>query len=163
MRLPDELVSAASLVDDHPDSVRQLRRLVIALAITGRLTERRDCNTASEELLRQLDALHQKLVLDGKLTRAPLLREIAEADLPDACPAGPLYLRLGDVAWIEKGRTGIASAKPGQYPLVVTARDRARCDHFDFDVAAAIVPLVSSAGHGKASIQRLHLSAPIQF
>jgi type I restriction enzyme S subunit len=156
MRLPDELVSAAGLVDDHPDSVRQLRRLVIALAIAGRLTERRECDEASDELLRQLDARHQKLVLDGKLTQAPLLREIAEADLPDVCPAGPLYIRLGDVAWIEKGRTGIASAKPGQYPLVVTARDRARCDHFDFDVAAAIIPLVSSAGHGKASIQRLH-------
>lgn len=60
------------------------------------------------------------------------------------------------MAQIEKGRTGIASALPGPYPLVVTAQDRASCDHFDIDAAAAIVPLVSSAGHGKASLQRLH-------
>jgi type I restriction enzyme S subunit len=48
------------------------------------------------------------------------------------------------------------TAERGPYPLVVTAEDRSSCDHFDFDGAAAIVPLVSSAGHGKASLQRLH-------
>lgn len=93
---------------------------------------------------------------DGTLIRAPVLRPVAAEDLPDVCPPGPLYLRLGDVARIEKGKTGIASALPGPYPLVVTAQDRASCDHFDIDAAAAIVPLVSSAGHGKASLQRLH-------
>ena len=155
MRLPAEL-RAASLVDDHPDSMRRLRRLVVALAITGRLTEKRGSTEASNELVRQLDARHQQLVTDGKLTRAPVLRPVAANNLPEATPAGPLYLRLGDVAQIEKGRTGISSALPGPYPLVVTAQDRASCDHFDFEAAAAIVPLVSSAGHGKASLQRLH-------
>lgn len=156
MRLPAELACTASLVDDHPASVRQLRRLIVALAITGKLTEERIGSSASPELLRQLDARHHQLVADGKLTRAPALRPFDEADLPDVCPAGPLYLQLGDVAQIEKGRTGIASALPGPYPLVVTAKDRASCDHFDIDAKAAIVPLVSSAGHGKASLQRLH-------
>ena len=27
-----------------------------------------------------------------------------------------------------------------------------KCDHFDFEGAAAIIPLVSSAGHRKASL-----------
>ena len=45
---------------------------------------------------------------------------------------------------------------PGEYPLVVTAAERGTCDHFDFDGAAAIIPLVSSTGHGNASINRLH-------
>lgn len=156
MKLPAELACAAGLVDDHPDSIRRLRRLVVALAITGRLTEERNCNPAPSEQLDQLDARHRDLVADGKLPRAPVLRPIAAADLPDVCPPGPLYLRLGDVAQIEKGRTGIAGAVPGPYPLVVTAQDRGSCDHFDIDAAAAIVPLVSSAGHGKASLQRLH-------
>lgn len=156
MNLPLELVHATSLVDDHPDSVCRLRRLVVALAITGKLTKERNRTEASKELLRQIDARHRQLVMDGKLKRAPSLLAIAEANLPEVCPPGPLYLRLGDVAQIEKGRTGIASAQPGPYPLVVTAQERAKCDHFDFEAAAAIVPLVSSAGHGKASLQRLH-------
>jgi type I restriction enzyme S subunit len=156
MKRPAELAYASSLVNDHPDSVRQLRRLIVALAITGRLTEERGGTGASNELLRQLDARHQQLVAEGKLSRIPALLPVAEADLPDVCPAGPLYLRLGDVAKIEKGRTGIASALPGPFPLVVTAQSRATCDHFDIEGAAAIVPLVSSSGHGKASLQRLH-------
>lgn len=156
MKLPAELACAASLVDDHPDLIRRLRRLVVALAITGRLNEERCGTSASDEELLQLDARHHQLVADGTLIRAPVLRPVAADDLPDVCPPGPLYLRLGDVARIEKGKTGIASALPGPYPLVVTAQDRASCDHFDIDAAAAIVPLVSSAGHGKASLQRLH-------
>jgi type I restriction enzyme S subunit len=66
------------------------------------------------------------------------------------------FVRLGSIVRIEKGLTGIMKAKPGPYPLVVTAEDRSSCDHFDFEGAAAIIPLVSSAGHGKASLQRLH-------
>jgi type I restriction enzyme S subunit len=66
------------------------------------------------------------------------------------------FVRLGSIARIEKGQTGIASAAPGKYPLVVTAESRSSCDHYDFEGLAAIVPLVSSAGHGKASLQRLH-------
>ncbi len=39
---------------------------------------------------------------------------------------------------------------------MVTAAERGSCDHFDFEGAATIVPLVSSTGHGHASINRLH-------
>lgn len=65
-------------------------------------------------------------------------------------------LSLGSVAFIEKGKTGIKSAEPGVYPLVVTAAERQTCKSYDFETKAAIVPLVSSTGHGHASIQRLH-------
>ena len=33
-------------------------------------------------------------------------------------------VRIGDICKIVKGTTGIASAEPGQYPLVVTAEER---------------------------------------
>ncbi len=65
-------------------------------------------------------------------------------------------LSLGSVTFIEKGKTGIKSAEPGEYPLVVTAAERQTCKSYDFETKAAIVPLVSSTGHGHASIQRLH-------
>ena len=38
----------------------------------------------------------------------------------------------------------------------MTSAERVTCDHFDFDGTAAIIPLVSSTGHGNASINRLH-------
>lgn len=65
-------------------------------------------------------------------------------------------VRLGDVCVIEKGATGIQKAIPGEYPLVVTSEERKTHNTFQFDADAVIVPLVSSTGHGHASIKRIH-------
>lgn len=65
-------------------------------------------------------------------------------------------VKLGDICRIEKGRTGIASATPGEYPLVVTAEERKTCDTYQFDCEAVCIPLVSSSGHGKKSLKNVH-------
>lgn len=64
--------------------------------------------------------------------------------------------RLGDLCDIVKGETPIKQAVPGRYPLVVTAAERASNESFQFDCRAVIVPLVSSTGHGHASIKRIN-------
>lgn len=64
--------------------------------------------------------------------------------------------KLGDICRIEKGRTGIASAIPGEYPLVVTAEERKTCSTYQFDCEAVCIPLVSSSGHGKKSLKNVH-------
>lgn len=63
---------------------------------------------------------------------------------------------LSTVADIAKGKTGIKDAKPGPYPLVVTAEARSECDHFDYEGPAVLIPMVSSTGHGDASLKRIH-------
>lgn len=65
-------------------------------------------------------------------------------------------VRLGDVCRIEKGVTGIASAIPGEYPLVVTAAERKTSDSYQFDCAAVCIPLVSSKGHGIKALNNVH-------
>lgn len=65
-------------------------------------------------------------------------------------------VKLGDLCSIEKGKTGIQKAIPGEYPLVVTAEERKSHNEFQFDDEAVIIPLVSGTGHGHASIKRLH-------
>lgn len=64
--------------------------------------------------------------------------------------------KLGDICRIEKGRTGIAGAAPGEYPLVVTAEERKTCGTYQFDCEAVCIPLVSSSGHGKKSLKNVH-------
>ncbi|MBS7260538.1 MAG: hypothetical protein KIG91_02595 [Treponema sp.] len=39
-------------------------------------------------------------------------------------------VKIGDICRIVKGTTGIASAEPGQYPLVVTAEERKTCSTY---------------------------------
>lgn len=68
-------------------------------------------------------------------------------------------VKLGDLCIIEKGKTGIQKAIPGDYPLVVTAEERKSHNEYQFDDEAVIIPLVSGTGHGHASIKRLHFQS----
>ena len=65
-------------------------------------------------------------------------------------------VKLGDICKIVKGSTGIASSIPGEYPLVVTAVERKTCSTYQFDCEAVCIPLVSSSGHGKKSLNNVH-------
>ncbi|MBR4025406.1 MAG: restriction endonuclease subunit S [Mycoplasmataceae bacterium] len=64
--------------------------------------------------------------------------------------------KLVDICCLEKGKTGIQKAVAGDYPLVVTAEERLSCNEYQFDCEACCIPLVSSSGHGHASLKRVH-------
>lgn len=64
--------------------------------------------------------------------------------------------KLIELCEIIKGKTPIKKAVAGNYPLVVTAEERLTCNEYQFDDEVVCIPLVSSSGHGKASINRLH-------
>ena len=66
------------------------------------------------------------------------------------------HLTLDELCNFEKGTTGLASAVAGEYPLVATGAERRSCDTFQFDTAAVCIPLVSSTGHGHASLNHVH-------
>lgn len=63
---------------------------------------------------------------------------------------------LGEICTIIKGSTGIKKAIAGDYPLVVTAEERLSSNEYQFDAKAVCIPLVSSTGHGHASLKRIH-------
>ena len=65
-------------------------------------------------------------------------------------------IKLGNYCDFIKGAIGIQKAIPGEYPLVVTAENRLSHNEYQFDDTAILIPLVSSTGHGHASINRLH-------
>lgn len=65
-------------------------------------------------------------------------------------------IKIGDVCDVMKGSTGIMKAVPGKYPMVTLATERASHKEYQFDCKAVIVQLVSSTGHGHASMKRVH-------
>ncbi|HCF9071211.1 N-6 DNA methylase [Pseudomonas aeruginosa] len=65
-------------------------------------------------------------------------------------------VELGSICRIEKGQTGITKALPGEYPMVTTGEERGSHNEYQFDCEAVCIPLVSSTGHGHASIKRIH-------
>ena len=63
---------------------------------------------------------------------------------------------LKDMCHFEKGATGLAKAIPGDYPLVATGVKQRSSDNFQFDTRAVCIPLISSTGHGHASLKNVH-------
>lgn len=64
-------------------------------------------------------------------------------------------VQIKDVCRIEKGKTPIQKAVPGEYPLVVTTDERKTCNTYQFDCMAVCLSLVSARGHGVAQISRI--------
>lgn len=69
---------------------------------------------------------------------------------------GILLERLSDICTIRQGLSPNMATVPGEFTLVVPAEERKSSDHWDFEGKAICIPLVSSSGHGKADIKRLH-------
>ncbi|MHA7834205.1 MAG: restriction endonuclease subunit S [Algiphilus sp.] len=129
------------------EEIQRFRELAVALAVSGKLGS--DCSCAS------LDQWANETTLSSLGVPLHSLR-IEPDQLPEGFLDATKFVRLGAVANIEKGKTAITKALPGAFPLVVTGAERKPCDHYDFEGPAVVVPLVSSTGHGRASINRLH-------
>jgi restriction endonuclease S subunit len=136
------------------ESVSGLRKLVLASALRGDFD---DQNERQQQLSNALNSL-QVHAASNKTNKVRSRKSSSEIDpSEDLLSFGNEFVvELGAIATIEKGKTGIKDAVPGVYPLVVTAEGRLTADHFDFEGPAVIIPLVSSTGHGDASLKRIH-------
>jgi hypothetical protein len=52
-------------------------------------------------------------------------------------------VKIKDVCFLEKGKTGIKKAIPGPYPMVGLTKKRSSHQYYDFDTKAVIIPLPS--------------------
>jgi hypothetical protein len=92
----------------------------------------------------------ENILTNPELELAPrsyLVRHKATHDYP--------VFRVDELCTLEKGTASAANAIPGKFPLVTTAEELKSCSSYQFDCEAVCVPLVSSTGHGHASIKRL--------
>src|SRR5260370_1053061 len=66
---------------------------------------------------------------------------------------------LGDLCNLIKGTSPILKTSPGPYPLVTSGEEHRTAISFQFDAEAVCIPLISSTGHGHASLKRVHYQA----
>lgn len=66
------------------------------------------------------------------------------------------YVAIGDVCKLTKGSFSSTKTPAGPYPLIVTAAEPRTSDHYDQEGPSVCVPLISSLGHGKAALHRIH-------
>ncbi|GLO51064.1 MULTISPECIES: N-6 DNA methylase [Pseudomonas] len=79
-----------------------------------------------------------------------------ERRLEDLRARMPGAKSIGEICELHRGQNSNMSSAPGEFPLVVPAIERKTSLNYTFDFKAICIPLVSSSGHGKADIKRLH-------
>jgi len=65
-------------------------------------------------------------------------------------------VKIGDVCRMTKGQFSSTKTPPGSYPLILTAAEPKTSSEYQFDQPAVCVPLISSTGHGRATLNRIH-------
>ena len=137
--------------------IKQLRQSFLREAMQGKLVsnDTKDGKTGAE-LLAEIQTEKENLIKEKKIKKSKPLPPISEEEIPFEIPENLKLIRLGEIANIEKGKIGIQKAIKGIYPLVVTSEERLSSNEYHFEGASVIVPLVSSTGHGHASMKRIH-------
>lgn len=107
------------------------------------------------EIIRILDAFNDLIAsLRSEYTLRESQYEYCRMKLLTFGDNVPTY-KLSDLCVLEKGKTPIQKAIPGEYPMVVTAAARKNCNTYQFDSKTVCIPLVSSRGHGVAALNQV--------
>ena len=75
---------------------------------------------------------------------------------PAESNGGQRFATVGEMCRITKGSFSSTKTPPGPYRLVLTAAESRTADGYDLEGPAVCVPLISSLGHGKAALHRIH-------
>lgn len=176
IKIPDLSIDEQQLLIDRVHSVKysglfeeihnqqnlltKLKQSILQEAIEGKLTsEEREQNQDIEPaslLLEKIQEEKEKLIKNQKIKKSNTLSKINEDEMPFKESSSLKWCRISDLFTIEKGQTGIQKAIEGKYPLVVTAEERLSHNEYQFEGEGIIIPMVSSTGHGHASLNRIH-------
>lgn len=101
-------------------------------------------NNKKNKIINELNK--QKIIIDN--IRRSILNSLIDKKTS--------FIQLDDLCNFDKGISPIQKTNPGQYVLVTTADERKSSDTYQFNNKAVCIPLVSSTGHGKKSLNYIH-------
>jgi type I restriction enzyme S subunit len=91
------------LLLDRPEAVDALEQTILQLAVRGLLVPQDPQDEPASELLKKIRAEKDRLIAEGKIKRDKPLPPIAEDEMPFALPVGWQWVRVGEIAGIERG------------------------------------------------------------
>ena len=92
------LLSNMELLATAPGGVAKLRKLILTLAVQGKLVPQDPSDEPASVLLQKIRAEKDRLIAEGKSKRDKPLAEIAEEEKPFELPVGWEWVRLGSAA-----------------------------------------------------------------
>ncbi|CAN5283202.1 hypothetical protein BH10PLA2_BH10PLA2_05960 [soil metagenome] len=139
-----------------------IRAIGVSLGIKRTLTERNDLPFVISDYAAYYAGTalsRHSFLVERSTVLANDCNLIAERYRPVAIRAGTRVVRLKEVCSLTKGTHSSTKTEPGPYPLIVTAEEWLTSADYQIDGEAVCVPLISSTGHGRASLKRIHLAS----
>ena len=93
------------LLMNSPNSTAKMRKMILQLAVQGKLVDQDPNDEPASELLKYIKAEKEKLVAEGKIKKQKPLPPIAEDEIPYELPDGWGWVRLGEIGQIAGGGT----------------------------------------------------------
>lgn len=93
---PERLLQHFERLAEAPDAITRLRRLILNLAVRGKLVEQNPNDEPARELLKGMRAEKVQLVKAGKLKQERLLPAILDAEKPFPIPKGWELVRISE-------------------------------------------------------------------
>jgi type I restriction enzyme S subunit len=85
------------------ENVTELRKVILQLAVTGKLVPQDPNDPPARELLKQIETEKKRLVKEGKIKETKPLHPLNSEVGPYSLPEGWEWVRLGQIALIERG------------------------------------------------------------
>ncbi|MDO8788000.1 MAG: restriction endonuclease subunit S [Sulfuritalea sp.] len=88
-----------------PDGIKKLRELILTLAMQGKLVPQDPRDPPASQLLKEIAAEKKRLVKEGKINAPKPLPEIAAKEILYDIPTGWEWVRFGEIAQHNSGKT----------------------------------------------------------
>ncbi|MGT2471674.1 restriction endonuclease subunit S [Paraburkholderia terrae] len=134
-----KLVDGFQLLATVPDGIAPLRKLILMLAVMGKLAQQDSNDEPAGVLLQKISAKKNRLIAEGKLKRDKTLSAITEGDKPFDLPAQWEWVRAQDIctAITDGDHQPPPKATEGVPFLVI---GDVRCGSLDLASASRFVP-----------------------
>lgn len=107
-----------------PEDVEKLKKLILQLAMQGKLVEQDPNDEPASELLKRIEEEKETLIKEKKIKKTKSLPPVVEDEKAYKIPIGWEWVRLGDIGIAQTGATPSTSKAEyfgGQYPFITPA------------------------------------------
>jgi type I restriction enzyme S subunit len=100
----EEFLEQFGHIARSPEGILRIRRLILDLAVRGRLVRQDPSDEPASALLERIKAEREEFVAEGKIRRAKPLPALADQEIPYDAPRGWRWVRLGEPFEFMNGR-----------------------------------------------------------
>ncbi len=101
----EQLIDQFDLVTDNEEGLEQLRKLILKLAVQGKLTKQDSSDESVEDLLERIEQVKNKLYEERKIRKPRSLKPLKPDEIPFEIPSNWEWCKIGDIGKIQGGGT----------------------------------------------------------